>query len=150
MPKIKIKTKIGELLLEKGIITLQQLEDALELQRTKYKGEMLGEVLLHQGFISEEDIYSTLATQLGHPYIKISNCLIIPEVLQLITRKQAEEYNILPIDRIGNVFTIAMVNPLEDAVLTEIEKNTGYKVKAFVATLSELKNAIIKNYSKKK
>ncbi len=145
-PKRRIKTKIGELLLEKGAITRQQLEEALSLQWTKYKGKLLGQILVEQGYVNEEEIYSALATQLGYPYIKIANCLIGQEVLTLIPRKTVEHFNIMPIDRIGNILTVAMINPLEEAPLEEIERFTGLKVKIFVTTHSELKEALVKNY----
>lgn len=145
--KKRIKVKIGELLLGKNAITNKQLEEALNLQRTTHKGKPLGQILVELGHVSEEEIYSILAIQLGYPYIKISNCKIDEEVLSLIPREIAENSNVLPIDRIGNILTVAMSNPLEPtAVLEEIEKSTGLKGKIFVTTSGELREAVLKNY----
>lgn len=144
--KRRIKTKLGELLLEKGAITQAQLEEALALQRTKFKGKFLGQVLSELGYCSEEDIYSALAMQLGYPYIKISNCVIDDGVLSLVPKEMAEKLNILPIDKIGSILTVAMLNPLEDGSLEAIAAKTGLKVKIFVTIPSELRRAMTENY----
>ena len=69
----KIKAKIGELLIEKGTINREQLEEALTLQRATHKNKLLGQIFVEMGAASEEDIYSAVAAQFGYPYIKITN-----------------------------------------------------------------------------
>ena len=146
MPKRRLKTKLGELLLEKGVITKEQLEEALSLQRGRCKGKALGQILSESGFVGEEEIYGALAMQLGYPYIKIRNCSIDKEVLSLIPQDAAEKLSVLPIDKIGNILTVAMLNPLEEESLKDIEETLGLKIKIFVTTPSEFKKAITENY----
>ena len=148
-PKRRIKTKIGELLLQKGVINKKQLDDALNLQHTKFRGKLLGQILIETGATSEIEIYSVLATQLGYPYINVNNYIINDEVLSLVPQQMAESLSILPLDRIDDVFIVAMVSPLEEDNIKKIEKLTGLKVKTFVTTVSEFKSAIIKNYGRK-
>lgn len=145
-PKRRLMAKIGELLLEKGVITKQQLEEALSLQHTRYKGKFLGQVLSELGYCNEEEIYSTLAMQLGYPYIKISNCSIDEEVLALVPQGTSERLNFIPIDKIGNILTVAMLNPLEKESLKGAEEVSGLKIKIFVTTPSEFKKAQRENY----
>lgn len=145
-PKRRLKTRLGELLLEKGVITRERLDEALALQRTKCKGKVLGEVLSDLGYVTEEEIYSALAMQLGYPYIKIANCSIDEEALTLVPQESAEKFNIMPVDRIGNILTVAMLNPLDEDSLKGLEETLGLKIKIFVTTPSELKKAQRENY----
>lgn len=145
-PKRRLTAKIGELLLEKHAITKEQLEEALSLQHSKYKGKFLGQVLSELGYCSEEEISSALAMQLGYPYIKIGNCAIDEEVLALIPQGTCEKLNFIPLDKIGNILTLAMLNPLEEEPLKKIEEVLGLKIKIFVTTASELKKAQREHY----
>ncbi len=147
--KRRIKTKIGELLLQKGVIDKKQLEDALNLQHTNFRGKLLGQILVESGATTEIEIYSVLATQFGYPYIKVDSCAIDDVVLSLVPQKTAESLSLLPLDRIDDILTIAMVNPLDEESIKKIEKLTGLKVKTFVTTVSEFKSAIMKNYGRK-
>jgi type IV pilus assembly protein PilB len=146
-PRRKIKAELGELLIENKILRPEELEEALNLQHTeKYRGKRIGEILVELGYVKEEELYSALATQLGYPYIKISNCKIDSDVLNMVPKKMAENLNVMPIDKIGYILTLAMLNPLEEEAIEKIEKITGLKVKIFVTTLSELKEAQLVNY----
>lgn len=127
--------------MEKRAITKEQLVEALGLQHTKFKGKALGQILVELGYISEEELYSVLAIQLGYPYIKVANCAIDKEVLALVPKETAEKLGILPIDKIGNILTVAALNPLDNEPLQAIEKATGLKIKIFVSSPKELRQA---------
>ncbi|PIQ89417.1 MAG: hypothetical protein COV72_03155 [Candidatus Omnitrophica bacterium CG11_big_fil_rev_8_21_14_0_20_42_13] len=142
----KIKAKIGELLIEKGTINREQLEEALTLQRATHKNKLLGQIFVEMGAASEEDIYSAVAAQFGYPYIKITNYSIDQQVLNFIPKEKAQSLGVMPIDKIGNILTVAMVNPLEEKIVENLEKETGLSVKVFVSSFSELKEAVLKNY----
>ena len=118
----------------------------MHLQRTKHRGKLLGQILIESGITSEEEIYSSLATQQGYPYIKISNYTIASEVLKLVPRKMAEKRNIMPLDKIGNILTVVMFNPLDRETSQKLAEITGLNVKTFVTTLAELKETIVQNY----
>jgi type IV pilus assembly protein PilB len=149
LPPRRIVTKqLGELLLEKGIIDAQQLEKALKTQ--KERGGLIGQVLVMLGFVKEEEIAQALTVQYGFPYLPLSCYEINPEVLKLVPATVAKQYNLIPIDRIGELLTIAMSNPLNNQAVEDVETVTSCKIQVFVSTMTDISNAIKRYYDTNK
>lgn len=136
--------QLGELLIERGVIGAKQLEKALEIQ--KEKGGLIGEVLVELGFAKEEDIAHALTAQYGFPYLPLKNYDIDSEIVKLVPQQVANQYCLIPIDKIGNSLTIAMSNPLNVQAIEDIELLTKCKVQTFVSTTSDIREAIKKYY----
>ncbi|HPL82722.1 MAG TPA: hypothetical protein PLJ15_00430 [Candidatus Omnitrophota bacterium] len=148
MPVRKILNKqLGELLIERGIISDQQLEKALTVQ--KDKGGLIGEILVDLGFAKEEDIAQSLTAQYGFPYLPLSNYDINPEIINIVPGRVARQYLLVPIDKIGNNLTLAMSNPLNVQAIEDVELLSGCSVQTFVSTSSDIKKAIEKYYKDK-
>ncbi|PIP19573.1 MAG: hypothetical protein COT38_04860 [Candidatus Omnitrophica bacterium CG08_land_8_20_14_0_20_41_16] len=148
MPLRKIINKqLGELLIERGIINEHQLEQALTLQ--KEKGGLIGEFLVELGFVKEEDIAQALTAQYGFPYLPLSNYDINPEIINIVPGRVAQQYLLVPIDKIGNNLTLAMSNPLNIQAIEDVELLSGCSVQTFVSTSSDIKRAIEKYYKDK-
>jgi type IV pilus assembly protein PilB len=139
-----IHKQLGELLVERKVITPQQLEKAMAVQ--KQKGGLLGEILVELGFAKEEDIAQALTTQYGFPYLPLNNYEINPEIIKLVPLRVAKQYLLIPIDKIGNNLTLAMSNPLNTQAIEDVEILTGCNVQSFVSTSSDIKKAIEKYY----
>ncbi|MFA6079067.1 MAG: hypothetical protein WC779_04915 [Candidatus Omnitrophota bacterium] len=139
--------QLGELLLEKGIINQNQLDKALKLQREK--GGLIGQILVMLGFVTEEEIAQALTVQYGFPYLPLESYEVTPEVIQLIPENVATQYNLIAIDRIEDLITIAMSNPLNIQAVEDVELITKCKVQVFVSTMTDISNAIKKHYVKK-
>jgi len=103
------RKRLGELLLEKGLITEKQLNIALAVQ--KVTGERLGETLVNLGFITSRTVAEVLAEQWKMEYIDLSLYPPYPDALKLIPRAVAEEYQILPIYVQGNELILGLVDP---------------------------------------
>jgi type IV pilus assembly protein PilB len=145
MPLKKIVNKIlGELLVERHIITPEQLRLALSIQREK--GGLIGEILVEKGFAREADIAQALTAQYGFPYLPLDSYEITPEIIKLIPEELAREYLFIPVDRLGNSLSIAMSNPLNNQAIEKIEALLGCNVQMFVATSSDIRKAIDKYY----
>jgi type IV pilus assembly protein PilB len=142
-----INKKLGEILLDAGKITQDHLQEALRLQ--KETGKRIGEILIDLNFCSEEDIVVSLATQFGYPYIKLENYEITPEILKIIPKGLAKKYSCLPLDRIGNLISFVVCDPLNLMDLKKQEEYLNCKMQFFVTTPSSL-NAFIKKYYEKK
>ncbi len=148
MPIRKIINKqLGELLIERGVISKLQLDKALNVQ--KEKGGLIGEVLVELGFSKEEDITQALTAQYGFPYLPLANYEINPEVANIIPGRVARQYLIIPVDKIGNNLTLAMSNPLNVHAIEDVELMSGCIIQIFVSTLSDVKGAIDKYYKDK-
>lgn len=139
-----INKKLGELLMDAGLITLAQLDQALELQ--KDKGGLIGEILVQLKFTTEEDIAKTLTAQYGFAYLPLSNYEIEAELAKLIPERVANQYCLIPIDRMSNNLTIAMSNPLNSQAVEDIETISGCSVQIFVSTTTDIRQAIGKFY----
>ena len=137
-----INKKLGELLMDAGLITLAQLDQALELQ--KDKGGLIGEILVQLKFTTEEDIAKTLTAQYGFAYLPLSNYEIDAELAKLIPERVAKQYCLIPIDRLSNNLTIAMSNPLNAQAVEDIETISGCSVQIFVSTTTDIRRAIEK------
>ena len=143
-----LKEQLGQVLIQGGIITLEQLNKALATQ--KELGGLLGEVLTNLGMASEEDIVQALALQLDFPYLPLANYEIDAEVLKLFPESLVKKYHILPVDKMGDILTIVMADPLNNKAIEEIEALTKCKTEIFVATYTEIKGAIERCYEQKK
>jgi len=148
MPPIKriVSKQLGELLLERGVINQAQLEKALKTQ--KDRGGLIGQVLVSLGFVKEEEIAHALTVQYGFPYLPLECYDINTEAVKLIPQNVAVQYNLVAIDSIGDLLTIAMSNPLNYQAVEDIEVLTKCKVQVFVSTMTDINNAITRYYQK--
>lgn len=149
MPLRKIINKqLGELLIEHGVITLQQLDKALAARKEK-GGGLIGEILVELGFVKEEDIAQALTAQYGFPYLPLANYEINTEIIDIVPARVTKQYLLIPIDKIGNNLTLAMSNPLNVQAIEDVELLSGCNVQAFVSTSTDIKKAIEKYYKNK-
>ncbi len=146
MKKI-VSKKLGELLIDKGIISQNQLEKALALQ--KEKGGLIGQVLVTLGYVTEEEIAQVITVQYGFPYLPLKGYDVDEELIKLIPKHVAKQYSLIPVDKIGDTLTIAMSNPLNIQAVEDIELLTKASVQVFVSTLSDINEAINRYYEKK-
>ena len=145
-PLRRTKTKIGELLLQKGLITSEQLQEALTLQHGQEKEKPLGQILIERGYISVDELFPVLAVQYGYPYISLKHCVIDTELLSLIHKTLIEKYKLLPVDKFQDILTVAMVNPLDKPTIEEIQKLTKSNVIVFLTTPLEFKEMFSRYY----
>jgi len=140
-----ITKQLGELLIERGVITKDQIEKALAVQ--KEEGGLIGQILVKLGFTTEEEIAQALTAQFGFPYLPLKNYEISGDVTKLIPENVARQYCLIPVDRIGNALTIAMSNPLNIQAQEDIELITKCKVQVFVSTMTDINEAINRSYA---
>lgn len=139
-----IKKRLGELLLESGIITEQQLKTALEeQQRTKKK---LGDVLLAQGVLTEHQLIEVLEFQLGIPHVTLSRFQIDAKLSQVIPEQMARRYQVLPIRVDGRKLMVAMADPLDLFVIDDLRMSTGFTIEPAIISRGELQRGIARLY----
>lgn len=151
MQKIKY-LRLGELLIKEGLITQNQLDKAVSLQRQE--GGRIGEALLRLGFIKEEQLVYTLGKQLGIPYFSLGTGMLKPasdqELEQLISQDFAIKNSVLPLSRTLRSLTIAMADPLDLILVDNLKKLTGCEINKVIATKSDINRAIEEFYGKSK
>ncbi|HTR05055.1 MAG TPA: type IV-A pilus assembly ATPase PilB [Thermoanaerobaculia bacterium] len=136
--------KLGDLLLKQKLITPEQLETALKLQREE--GGKIGEALVRVGAVSEGDITETLSQQFGVPSIDLAHFEIDPAIIKVVPGEVARKYGVLPVNKTGATLTIAMGDPTNVFAMDDIKFMTGYNVEPVVASEIALRKAIDKHY----
>jgi len=139
-----VTKKIGELLVERGVITQPQLEEALKVQRENKK--LLGETLIELGYATEEEVMICLTTQYGIPYLPLESYEIDQEIINSVSPELVHKYHFVPIDKLSNLLTVVTSDIFDQDVLREIEKSLDSKVQSFVTTPTALRKAIEKYY----
>ena len=145
MTRRVVTKKLGEVLLERGVITPKQLEEALTYQRTH--GGLLGQVLTQLGFATEEEIALALTAQYGFPYLPLENYELDDTMVRLIPEHVARQYCVIPIDRVGNALTVSMADPSNIQAIEDIEMLTNCVVQAFISTPSDVLKALERSYN---
>ena len=146
--KRKVTKQLGQLLIESGLINQAQLDKALKIQDDE--GGLLGKILVTLGYVKEEDVAQALTVQYGFPYLPLENYDINPDVVKLIPEHIAVKHNLIAIDKIGDLVTIATSNPLNTKAIEEVESITKTMTQVFVSTMTDITNAIKKYYVKAK
>ncbi|MGD9015185.1 MAG: type II secretion system protein GspE, partial [Candidatus Omnitrophota bacterium] len=102
--------RLGEILIEKGLITEQQLQDVLKEQKTS--GEFLGSIMVNRGMISKVNLSEALAEQFGIPLVELKQQNIDMDVLHRFSSSLIQDYQCFPISEDEESVTVAIVNPL--------------------------------------
>src|SRR6202049_3051395 len=139
-----MSVRLGEILIKESLITQDQLQKALEFQRSN--GGKLGSCLTKMGFITDDDITGVLARQYGVPSINLKYYEIDPTVIKLIPQDTALRYQVIPLSRVGSVLTIAMTDPTNVFAMDDIKFMTGFNVEPVVASESAIGEAITRFY----
>ncbi|HMD43882.1 MAG TPA: type IV-A pilus assembly ATPase PilB [Candidatus Acidoferrum sp.] len=139
-----MSVRLGEILIKESLITQDQLDKALDFQRTN--GGKLGSCLTKMGFITDDDITGVLSRQYGVPSINLKYYEIDPNVIKLIPQDTALRYQVIPLSRVGSVLTIAMTDPTNVFAMDDIKFMTGFNVEPVVASESAIGEAITRFY----
>ena len=137
--------RIGQILLDLGLVDEQQLETMLEEQSSR--GDLLGKVGVALGFYSDEQLGEALAEQWGTTFVTLYDHQIPPDVLRSISEPMAQLYRVVPLALDGNQLTVASAEPQKIQIADELRSLLGYDIHICVATESEIQKAIEKSYS---
>jgi len=141
-----IKKKFGEILLEKKLVSNDQLDKALELQ--KKEGLTLGQTIIKLGFISEDVMNQELSDFYGIPYLKLTDYEIDPASIQIVPEDLVRKYNVIPLDKIGKTLTVAMADFNNVLILDELRAVTNCQIFPLAASATDVVNAIERYYKK--
>jgi len=143
-PKQEKYKRIGQLLLEKGMINERQLEQALEEQ--KLTGKLLGRIFVDMGIVKEDDILQLLGARSGFSVVRLKDMKIPKEVIDKVPASVAKIYTILPVSVESNQLSIAIADPLNVAAFDDLRFTLGMNIKGVVASDEEIKEQIQRYY----
>ena len=124
--------ELGQVLVDLGFITDEQLATLLEEQRHR-PGELLGKIAMDLVMINDEQLAQALAEQMGLQTVVLSETRIKPDVLAIITEPMAQMYRVVPVDFEDGRLTIAMCDPQNLAVQDELRSFLGFEIRVLVA-----------------
>jgi len=136
--------RIGEILLERKLITPEDLERALELQ--KERGDKLGKTLVDLGFIAMRDVLAALSDQLGLALVTIDGPPPVASETEALSPRFLRQFRCIPVGRENHTVTLAMADPLDFETLAAVRACTGLKVAPVLAGEQEILDAIDKYY----
>ncbi|MBX7168241.1 MAG: Flp pilus assembly complex ATPase component TadA [Pirellulales bacterium] len=138
--------RLGQILVDLGFITDEQLEMLLEEQQNR-PGELLGKVAESMSLITDDQLAQALAEQMGLRTIALGDTVVPPEVLQYVTEPMALLYRIVPVSFRDNTLVIATCDPQKLSMLDELRNFLGYDIRAVVATERDVLAALDRYYS---
>jgi type IV pilus assembly protein PilB len=139
--------RIGDYLVEQGLINNQQLEDVLEKQKESQGQKRFGEVIVELGYLSEVRFAQALAGKLKVPYVDLERIEVNEDAVVKIPEAMAKKHTVIAIDIVGKKLTIATDDPINFNILEDIKVITGMDSTPVLATKSSINKAIGKHYS---
>ena len=142
------RKRLGDLLVDAGLISEDQLQQALALQ--KDKAGFLGELIVELGWVTEAELCRSLSQMLDIEHVNLKDVDIRPEVINLVEDSLAVSCNVFPFSVQGDILYLAMENPLDSGVILLLQHETGLTVKPVVAAPSQLRHIITRYYPLKR
>lgn len=136
--------KLGDMLVDEGLITRDQLQKALSMQKQKH--EFLGSILVKNKFIEESALLDILTRQTGYPIIDLGNVELSENLKKLVPWEMARKDLLVPVQEMGSMLHVAMVNPENPAIIDNLAFRTGKKIKVSLTGYESLQKAWNKLY----
>ncbi|WP_017726716.1 GspE/PulE family protein [Halalkalibacterium ligniniphilum] len=140
----KERKRLGNLLVEAGLITAEQLQETL---MTKKDGQKLGHALIERNYLSEEQLIEVLEYQLGIPQIRLYRYPIDTTLMSVVSKEFALRNELIPIKKEGNRLYVAMADPMDYFAIDDLRLATGYQIETMIAAREEIAQAIHKYYT---
>ena len=149
MAGFRQRVRIGDVLVQSGLITAEQLELALEEQKKKPKGTRIGQTIVEMGYASELDVTLELQKHLDVEFIDLRKIELDETAVHVLTEADCRKYNILPF-AYKDVMTlsVAMADPQDFDTIDDISIITGLQIEPYIAMLSQIEEMLDKTYGK--
>lgn len=141
------KKRVGELLVEEGLVTGLDLARAL-LHQKEYGGKII-DILVALGATNTVNVVNFLARQPGIPSLRLRNYDVPRRIISLVPKELAVKHEVFPVETIGQVLTLGMVCPLDRGAIAELELVTELKVRPILCSSDDIRAAINHYYRRK-
>ena len=134
--------RVGNILVDRGYVTVEQLQSALEHQRAASRHKLLGEILVELGYCTEDQVVEALAIAYGVPYAKLEVRLHDPRTLELISREYIEKNLVFPLFCVRDVLTVAVTEPANLFLVDELKRITGKEIQIVATSAKDIRRMI--------
>ncbi|MBY0123966.1 GspE/PulE family protein [Bacillus sp. S/N-304-OC-R1] len=139
----QIRKRLGDLLVDAGLITEEQL---LVTLKEKSDGQKIGDALLQRGYITEQQLIEVLEFQLGIPHISLYRYPFDTKLLNIIPKETAKRQLLIPLKKEGDKLFVAMADPMDFFAIDDLRLSTGFQIETAIATKDDILRAINKFY----
>jgi type IV pilus assembly protein PilB len=139
---IEARQRLGTLLLDRGYLSIDALEQALSHQQGSSEGKLLGEILVDLQVCTEEQIVECLAAEYGVPYAKLETRLYDPKVVELLPRDHIESNLVLPLFLVRDTLTVAVAEPSNLFLIEELRNLTRRQIQIVAATPRDIRRML--------
>lgn len=139
------KMRLGDILLDKGLLTEKQIDEAISLQRKLDK--KIGQIIIDKGWVTENEVLKVLASQLSIPYITLRNGMYDAQVVSRIAKEMASRLKVLPLFVIRDEVVLATSDPQDYICFDEIEKKFACRVRPVIVLKEDITKTIEEIYS---
>lgn len=141
--------RIGQILVDMGFISDEQLEMLLEEQQNR-PGTLLGKLAQELNLINEDQLVQALSEQMGMKVIELGDITLLPEVLSKVSESMAQLYRVIPVAIDGNTLTVATCDPQNITIQDELRTFLGLEIRTLIATEADIKKTLDRYYSSDK
>ena len=140
---------IGQYLVQKGLITEEQLQDVLQKQKEQ-KGRLFGDVIVDLKYVSDVQFAQVLAERLNVQFIDLDSTQLLPDVVKRIPEATARKYTVIAVNKVGKRMTVATNDPINFYIFEDLRVITGCSIVPVLSTKAAINRAIGKMYSEGK
>jgi len=140
------KDKIGNILVRSGVITQEQLDNALSIQSKT--GELIGKILVGEGYIDRKSLYEFLQKQMGVEFVDIEGIEIDEDVIRLVSVNLARAHKVIPIESVDGNLKVAMSDPMNIFSIDDLRLTTGLEIIPCLADEEQILLQLEKYYGK--
>ncbi|KZZ86112.1 type II secretion system protein GspE [Bacillus sp. SJS] len=137
------RKRLGDLLVEAGLITEEQLNQTLS---EKQKGQKIGDALVERGFMTEQQLIEVLEFQLGIPHISLYRYPFDQKIMNIVPKEMAKRNLVIPLKKDGDKLFVAMADPMDFYTVDDLRLATGFQIQTAIASKDDLNKAIAKFY----
>ncbi|HZG60703.1 MAG TPA: ATPase, T2SS/T4P/T4SS family [Anoxybacillus sp.] len=138
------RKRLGDLLVEAGLITEEQLQETL---KEKSPGQKLGDALVQRGYITEQKLIEALEFQLGIPHVSLYRYPIDVKLTKLVPQEFAKRKMLMPLKQEGDRLLVAMADPMDFLAIDDLRLSTGFHIETAIASKDDILRAINKYYN---
>lgn len=141
-PPLASRPRLGDLLVRRGFLTAEQLQEALRLQCEGGQTKLLGELLVAQQYCTEEQVLECLAVEFQIPFVRLEPRLFDPKVVELLPREFIERHVVLPLFKVRNILTVAVAEPSDVFLIDRLKAVSRCEVQLAIASARDIRRTL--------
>lgn len=141
-PALPSRPRLGDLLVRRGFLTPDRLQEALRLQKEGDQNKLLGEVLVEREFCTEEHVLECLAVEFQLPFVRLDSRMFDPKVVELLPRDFIDKHVVLPLFKVRDTLTVAVAEPSDVFLLDRLKAVARCDIQLAIASARDIRRTL--------